>query len=180
LIRLWIHGGNRFRNTLSQNCRAKMYHIHRMLSSGDAKGSRAGSLEAKSRWRRAGQFGAQQGEGASKRLTRPPTPHNRTGFRASCPRIGRGLNMDADWRRTLRDCGLIAGADNSWLRLRAGLGRGLVTVTDSARTRTRPRARRGCGRLSDRTRTADQILARTFRGQSATVARTQKPHCDEG
>jgi hypothetical protein len=40
--------------------------------SDDAKGSHAQSLKAKTPRRRAGQFGAQQGDGASKRLTRPP------------------------------------------------------------------------------------------------------------
>ena len=41
LIRLWIHGDNRFQNTLPRICWAKMYHIHQMLSPDDAKGSRA-------------------------------------------------------------------------------------------------------------------------------------------
>jgi hypothetical protein len=41
LIRLWIHGDNRFQNTLPRICRAMMYPIHQMLSPDDAKGSRA-------------------------------------------------------------------------------------------------------------------------------------------
>src|SRR5438876_11988593 len=69
----------------------EIFFLH---STDDARDSRAESLEVNLSRRQAGQFGAQKGDGASKRLTRPPPTHNRTSFRASCPRIRRGLNAD--------------------------------------------------------------------------------------
>jgi len=108
------------------------------------------------------------------------------GYRASCPRIGRGLNTDADWRWTLCDCGLIAGADNSRLRLwswaghdhgltaggtRTQTGCGLDAATVTARMRT------GCGQDDNADIGVD--FARLVPGQRADIARTQKPHFDE-
>jgi hypothetical protein len=64
-------------------------------------------LKAKSRRRRAGQFGAQKGDGASKRLARRPPTDHRTGFRASCSRTDRGLNQGTTLSWKHRDRGLI-------------------------------------------------------------------------
>ncbi|MGO8766269.1 MAG: hypothetical protein ACLQSR_14175, partial [Limisphaerales bacterium] len=94
-------------------------------------------------------------------------------------RCGQFADMDNSWLRlpSWTDCGRDADAD--WLRSRTrpGQGRGL----DSAAVTARIRTVFGLDAVTDwtRTRSADRILARTICDQTATVARTQKPHFDE-
>jgi hypothetical protein len=109
---------------------------------------------------------------------------------ADCPRTrtgyGHGLCADADWTRTriVHGHGLdadICGPDTvtemDWLRARMrawpGHGYGLDTAAVVARMRTGF----GLDAVADwpRPRLAGRAIARTFRVQTATTSRTQKP-----
>ncbi|MGB7767506.1 MAG: hypothetical protein WBN22_01450, partial [Verrucomicrobiia bacterium] len=64
-------------------------------------------------------------------VNRPPT-HNRTDFRASCPRIGRGLFAQMVWPRTrLRSWpGYEHSLKVEWMWTRIGGGHGLGADAD--------------------------------------------------
>jgi hypothetical protein len=131
-------------------------------------------------------------------MNRPPCGRGATvtrtfgGFNAvaDCPRTrigyGHGLFTTADWTRTRIVHGHRLGADGhcsatatvmDWLRTRMrawpGYGHGLDVGTTVARMRTVF----GLDAVADWTppRPAGRAMARTFRVQTATTSRTQKP-----
>ena len=131
-----------------------------------------GIIEANPRSRAAGQFGAQKGDRASKRLTRRPATHNHPSD--SRARLQRDCGLATDGSRPFArtehgqsaDAAAVTASD--WSRSRTGRGADTFAVADWSRTD------RGCGHRRGHLPGQIAVSPRPLRGRKNLVLTRSK------